>query len=287
MKKPLISVVVPVYGVGFDAKIYYQELVDALSSWAKFEVIFVNDNYEDENWNSIKKLEGITENITSICNGQNKGQHFSTQVGLRKVTGDYIVVCDCDGQDNPFEIRKMFEYLEEGGFNAVFGQRLVRNSNFSSVILSKCFYFILKLITGIEYDYRTTSFGVVTKKTIKCLLEKNAKKIIYGVSIRLITNRVGFIGIEHRGRRCGSSSYSLYSKIKLGYNILKLAWCWNHIRDNDSSEKDSEKALGTKVAVLGASYLQKPLYIKLRELGILSVGLSWDKEEECVQRGVG
>lgn len=44
--------------------------------------------------------------------------------------------------------------------------------------------------------------------------------------------------------------------------------------------------MSVKVAVLGASYLQRPLYEKLRELGVFSVGISWDKEEDCVKDGL-
>jgi biotin carboxylase len=41
-----------------------------------------------------------------------------------------------------------------------------------------------------------------------------------------------------------------------------------------------------RIAVLGASYLQKPLYQKLREMNIFSIGLSWDRSEDCVQEGL-
>jgi len=44
--------------------------------------------------------------------------------------------------------------------------------------------------------------------------------------------------------------------------------------------------MSVKVAVLGASYLQRPLYEKLRELGIFSIGISWNKEEDCVKEGL-
>ena len=224
MSKPFISVVVPVFGAGFNASVFYNEFNDALSSWATFEVIFVNDNYEDENWESIKDLEGVAKSIISICNGKNKGQHFSTKVGLERVNGDYVVVSDCDGQDNPFEIKKMFDHLETNKFDAVFGKRLIRASNFSTSFLSRCFYLILNSLTKIEYDYRTTSFGITTKKIIKCLLEKKSNKIIYGISIRLITKNIGLIGIEHRTRRYGNSSYSFFSKLRLGYDIINLIW---------------------------------------------------------------
>ena len=41
-----------------------------------------------------------------------------------------------------------------------------------------------------------------------------------------------------------------------------------------------------KIAVLGAGYLQKPVYEKIRELGYFSVGISWDKNEDCVVDGL-
>ena len=50
--------------------------------------------------------------------------------------------------------------------------------------------------------------------------------------------------------------------------------------------KKLEETMNVKVAVLGASYLQRPLYEKLRELGIFSIGISWDKEEDCVRENL-
>ena len=44
--------------------------------------------------------------------------------------------------------------------------------------------------------------------------------------------------------------------------------------------------MAIKIAVLGASYLQKPLYEKLRELKYISVGISWDRNEDCVKDGL-
>ena len=224
MSKPFISIVVPVFGDGFNAGIFYKEIEDALSSWAKFEVVFVNDSFEDENWESIKNLEGVADNIIAVCNGKNRGQHFSTMAGLERVNGDYVVVSDCDGQDNPFEIKKMFDHLTRNQLDAVFGQRLSRASNFFASILSRCFYLILNLLTKFEYDYRTTSFGITTKKIIKCLIQKKSKKIIYGISIRLLTKKIGLIGIEHRARRYGFSSYSFFAKLRLGFDIFNLIW---------------------------------------------------------------
>ena len=44
--------------------------------------------------------------------------------------------------------------------------------------------------------------------------------------------------------------------------------------------------MSIKIAVLGASYLQKPLYEKLRELNYTSIAISWDVNEVCVKEGL-
>lgn len=222
MNKPFISIVVPVFGEGFDASLFYKELDEALSDWARFEVIFVNDSFEDENWRSIKKQEGLVDNIISFCNGENRGQHFSTKIGLEKVNGDYVVVSDCDGQDNPCEIKKMFNMLEQDCFDIVFGQRVNRKDGLVTILLSKIFYSIINIISGIKYDEKTTSFSVAKSFLVKSLLEKKHEKVIYGISIRKITKNIGYIEVCHRVRNKGKSSYSFCSKVKLALEVIIL-----------------------------------------------------------------
>ena len=222
MKRPFISVVVPVFGTGFDANYFYNELNEALSSWAEFELIFINDNHHDDNWLSIIKTEKSYTNVLGVCNGTNKGQHYSTKIGLKRAKGDYIVVSDCDGQDNPFEIKKMYEKLDSDSRDIVFGQRVNRKDNIINKLFSKLFYLLIYLISGMRYDEKTTSFSVAKSFLIKSILCVDNQKIIYGISIRKVTNNIGYTEVCHRNRRKGKSSYSFYSKVKLALEVINL-----------------------------------------------------------------
>ena len=78
----------------------------------------------------------------------------------KKARGDYIIVSDCDGQDNPHEIKKMFDKLESDSCDIVFGQRVNRKDNVINKLFSKIFYALIYLISGMRYDEKTTSFSV-------------------------------------------------------------------------------------------------------------------------------
>jgi len=104
-----ISVVVPVYGCSTCLNLLYQRLNISLSEITNdFEIIMVNDASPDDAWTVIKDLAKVDHRVKGINLSRNFGQHKAITAGLDFVTGEWVVVMDCDLQDRPEEIIKLY-----------------------------------------------------------------------------------------------------------------------------------------------------------------------------------
>ena len=120
--KYFISVVSPVY----KAKAILPDLVDQLIKEIKplnetFEILLIEDGSPDKSWEEIEKLCLEYPEIKGIRLSRNFGQHHAISAGLTVAQGEWIVVMDCDLQDQPTEIPKLLLKAREGYDNIGWG----------------------------------------------------------------------------------------------------------------------------------------------------------------------
>ena len=123
-----LSIVSPVYR----AELVLDELVERISNnipsaFNSFEIILVDDFSPDKSWQKIVEISKKNKNVFGFKLSRNFGQHYAITAGLNQVTGDYVVVLDCDLQDQPEEIEKLFNESQKG-FDIVLARRYERNN---------------------------------------------------------------------------------------------------------------------------------------------------------------
>ena len=107
---PYLSIVRPVY----QAEEIVDELVKRIVTVVakitdEFEIILVEDGSQDQSWERIKTNCEVDARIKGIKLSRNFGQHYAISAGLEQSAGDYVVVMDCDLQDNPEYIPSLIE----------------------------------------------------------------------------------------------------------------------------------------------------------------------------------
>ena len=101
-RKPTLSVVTPVYGCGDCLVELYRRLKQTLTEITPdYEIIMVNDHSPDHAWMLIQQLAHQDHNVKGISLSRNFGQHHAITAGLDFADGDWVVVMDCDLQDQP------------------------------------------------------------------------------------------------------------------------------------------------------------------------------------------
>ena len=216
----MISIVSPVYRAENILPILVSEINLVMERIGEdYEIILVDDRSPDNSWEVMKVLSSQNSKIKSIRLSRNFGQHSAIFAGLTKAKGDWVVVMDCDMQDQPKEIAKLYKKALEG-YDIVLGQRENRKDKFLKKLSSKLFYKVFNYLSGGQFNNEIGNFGIYKKKVIDSILNIND----YIKFFPLFINWVGFkstsIPIEHSSREEGKSSYSISRLLKLAFNVI-------------------------------------------------------------------
>jgi len=118
-KKPLLSVVCPIFNEEQNVEKLHREILDSLQSLGKpFEVIFVNDGSDDRTEQRCKRLFPLI----LINFRKNFGQTAALDCGIKKAQGDIILTIDGDLQNDPADFPRLIDKLGEG-YDLVSGWR--------------------------------------------------------------------------------------------------------------------------------------------------------------------
>ncbi|MBL4663031.1 MAG: glycosyltransferase family 2 protein [Flavobacteriaceae bacterium] len=215
-----ISIVVPVYY----GEATIEELTQRVEAVVKeldmsMELLLVNDASPDNSWAVINKLHQQNPSVRGINFSRNFGQHYAISAGLAKATGDWIVVMDCDLQDVPEEIKKLYHKAIEG-YDVVFARRTARQDSFFKRLFSRIFYRVLSYLSGVKYDARVANFGIYKREvidTINALPEKNR---FFPSMIKWVGFRQTGVEVMHSERAEGKSSYSFKKLLNLSLDIV-------------------------------------------------------------------
>jgi glycosyltransferase involved in cell wall biosynthesis len=222
MNIPHISVVVPVYGCRECLFLLYERLKASLEKInPDFEIIMVNDSSPDESWSAITELCRIDKRVVGINFSRNFGQHYAITAGLDRARGEWIIVMDCDLQDRPEEISRLYAKANEG-YDVVFAQRLKRQDNFFKKIASKMFHSTLSYLTDTEIDASIANFGIYRKNVIESVVQMREQLRWFPTFVNWVGYKQARMPVEHAKRESGKSSYSVKKLFDLAFNVLML-----------------------------------------------------------------
>ncbi len=210
-----ISVVTPVYGCSTSLEKLYERLVATLTQITEdFEIIMVNDGSPDNAWETIRKLAQKDNRVKGINFSRNFGQHRAITAGLDYAGGKWVVVMDCDLQDQPEEIIKLYTKAQEG-FDVVFGKRYQRKDSAFKRFSSNIFYKILDYFTDSKIDSSIANFSIISSNVVNELRKLQEQNRLYPLFVNWVGFKRADINIEHANRDEGKSSYTLSKLINL------------------------------------------------------------------------
>ncbi len=219
-KRPYISVVTPVYGCGRALPELYKRLVKTLTPITEnFDIIMINDQSPDEAWNIISQLANKDPRVKGINLSRNFGQHRAITAGLDYADGEWVVVMDCDLQDQPEEIVKLYNKAQEG-YDVVFGRRVERKDTFFKKLSSKLFNKVFTFISGMKTDSAIANFSIVSHKVIENFRKMKEQNRGYAPFVSWLGFKRAEIDIAHAPRAYGKSSYSLRKLVSFAVDSI-------------------------------------------------------------------
>ena len=215
-----ISIVSPVYRAENLVDKLVARTIESVSKITdSYEIILVEDCGPDNSWQKI--IENCTKNqkVKGIKLSRNYGQQHAIQAGLDASKGKYVITMDCDLQDKPEEIYKLYNKALEG-FEIVVASRKNRQDDFFKKILSRIFYNVLGYLTETKQDRTVANFVCYHRKAVNALALVKDHNRYYPMLQQLIGFNYTKVEIDHAEREDGKSSYSFKKRLRLAMDTI-------------------------------------------------------------------
>ncbi|MDT0686582.1 glycosyltransferase family 2 protein [Autumnicola psychrophila] len=217
---PHISIVSPVYRAERTIPVLIERIEKSVQKITNdYEIILVEDGGPDDSWKVIQEYAEKNDKIIGIELSRNFGQHYAITAGLDYAKGDWVVVMDCDLQDQPEEILKLYNKAQEG-FDVVLARRFERKDHFFKRFFSKVFYRSLGYLTGSEQDESVANFGIYHRKVVDAVCSMRESIRYFPTMVKWVGFRTTKVNVDHDNRLEGESSYNFKRLINLAMDII-------------------------------------------------------------------
>lgn len=217
---PHLSVVIPVYKAENCLDELYLRLKVALESISlNFEIVLVEDCGGDNSWLVIERLAAVDQRVRGIQFSRNFGQHYGITAGLDHCHGDWVVVMDCDLQDRPEEIPRLYVKAQEG-YDIVLARRGARCDPPLKRMTSWLFYKIFSYLADIEYDGDSGNFRIMSRKVVANFRRMGEQLRFFGGLVQWMGFPTSSIEVEHAKRFEGKSTYTFAKLWKLAAETI-------------------------------------------------------------------
>ncbi|MBX2943801.1 MAG: glycosyltransferase family 2 protein [Cyclobacteriaceae bacterium] len=208
----LISVVSPVYGASMILDELVVRLRNALGELnMSYEIILVEDASPDGSWEKVKENCKKFAEVKGVKLSRNFGQHSAITAGLAVAKGDWVIVMDCDLQDDPVYIPLLVNKAKEG-FDIVYTLKTIRKHGFLKNMMTRFFNWVFNFLIetkSLKAHGMVGAYSLITRKVVNEFLRYGDYRRHYLMVLRWLGFSHAFVSIEHKERYAGHSSYTL------------------------------------------------------------------------------
>ena len=213
----MLSFVVPLHNERESLATLHAELSRAVEGLergeTRAEFLFIDDGSRDGSWEAIRTLAVADPRVRGLRFRRNFGKAAALTAGFEAARGEIVFTLDGDLQDDPAEVPRFLERLDEG-LDVVSGWKQTRHDPWHKVGPSRVFNWLVSRLTGCHLHDHNCGFKVYRAQVLR-------EVGIYGELHRFVPVlahargfRVGEIVVNHRARKFGSSKYGITRFIK-------------------------------------------------------------------------
>ena len=215
-----LSVVVPVYKAEGCLEELYSRLTSSLNTiTADYKIILIEDCGGDRSWEIICELSQRDSRVKGFQFSRNFGQHYGISAGLDHCDSDWVVVMDCDLQDSPEEIPRLYAKAQEG-YDVVLARRSGRKDSLFKRSSSRIFFRCLNYLADMDYDADVGNFRIVSRQVVECFCNMRERLRFFGGLVDWMGFPTAVVDVEHAERYAGKSTYTFRKLWKLATEII-------------------------------------------------------------------
>ena len=218
---PKISVVIPVYNEEQSLPLLFARLYPALDKLGtSYEVLFVNDGSTDRSAALLREQFEHRPDVTRvILFSGNFGQHLAIMAGFEHCRGSRVVTLDADLQNPPEEIGNLLAAMERG-HDYVGSVRSERQDTAFRRLASRAMNWIRERITRIRMTDQGCMLRAYDRRIVDAInSSREINTFIPALAYTYASNPTE-IEVAHEERAAGTSKYSLYSLLRLNFDLV-------------------------------------------------------------------
>lgn len=219
--KPELSVVIPIYNEEAGLAKLFARLYPALDALGiAYEIVFVNDGSRDRSPEILSDQFRLRPDVTRVVlfNG-NYGQHMAILAGFEATVGEIIVTLDADLQNPPEEIGNLVTKIREG-YDYVGSIRRKRQDSAWRTYASLAMNNLRERLTHIKMTDQGNMLRAYSRNVIDLINRCNEVNTFIPALAYTFARKPTEIIVEHEERAAGESKYSIYSLIRLNFDLV-------------------------------------------------------------------
>ena len=210
-----LSIITPVYGCSGCLETLHHRISQTVRALGlSYEIVFVDDRGPDNSWLVITALaQSDPAHVRAIRLSRNFGQHIAISAGLAECRGQAAVVLDCDLQEPPEIITRLYKKFQEG-HQVVLARRIDKKHHPLKRLTSWTYSKIMSFLCGQSVGSDIGSLSLIGRPVIdQYLLFRDINRHYASILLWLGFDPVT-IDYEHQARAVGQSSYTVSKLIR-------------------------------------------------------------------------
>jgi polyisoprenyl-phosphate glycosyltransferase len=217
---PDISVVIAVYGCADCLTSLHERLRATLGRLGvDYEIVYVDDRSPDGAWEKLLQLAAADPSVRLVRLSRNWGQHAAVTAGLTHSRGRWTVVMDCDLQDPPEEIPRLYAKALEGN-EIVLTRRTGRRQPLHRRLGARAYFRMRDMFLGMKVDPEYSMLSILSRKVVDSFLSLGDRDRQYMLLLHWMGFERAVIEIAHSEREVGKSSYTMRTLLKVALDGL-------------------------------------------------------------------
>lgn len=211
-----ISVIIPVYNEGEPLWVLCNRIEATLINLQfTYETILVDDRSSDCTWDVMRQIANKYRSVKIVRLTRNFGQHNTLTAGLSLASGKYIVMMDCDQQDEPERIPDLLEELLKSDVQIVYARRIIRKDKLSKKYASILINRVMEKLSGYPYDPSIGTFRIMKRFVADSYLSMPEKRRFLGGMFYWLGFSSSVVNVDHKPRYHGKSTYNFNKQLQL------------------------------------------------------------------------
>lgn len=223
-----LYIIVPAYNEAVNIKKFIDDwypIIETYGHYSTSRLVIINDGSKDNTYEIIKECaqkKPLLRPLTKPNGGHGSTVLFGYQFAIQN-NADYIFQTDSDGQTNPAEFEKFWNFRHN--YDAIIGNRPARQDGLFRKFVQKTLLFILRITFGVQVPDSNAPFRLMRRQLVEKYIQRlpkdfNLPNVMLTTYFAYYHEKIKFLDITFKPRQGGKNSINIKRIVKIGWQAI-------------------------------------------------------------------